>query len=71
MKTKDITPAEYAKYRGCSEQNISKHIRNGNALNLAYVIKLKNFGRFYLLEVPAKLNASTFQENLIKYKNSK
>lgn len=67
-KTKDITPAQYAKYKGCSLQNITKHIRNGNVLSLPYVLKLKNWSRFYLLEVPETLTSATFQEDIIKYK---
>lgn len=67
VKTKDITPAQYAKYYGCTKQNISKHIRNGNALNLPHVITLKNWSRFYLLEVPNWLTRSTFRTDLIKY----
>lgn len=57
-KTKDITTAEYAKLKGCTEQNISKHIRKGN--NLEHVIRIKHFNRFYLLEVPINLKANMF-----------
>jgi len=70
MKTKDITPAQYAKYYNCSPQNITKHIRNGNILSLPYIFKLKNFGRFYLLEVPFNLTEDTFRQDLIKYNKS-
>lgn len=67
-KTKDITPLQYAKYKKCSLANITKHIRNGNALKLPYVISLKNVSRFYLLEVPETLTNDTFTDDIIKYK---
>jgi Fic family protein len=51
MKTKDITPTEYAKMRGCTLQNVTKQIRKGKSL--PYVIRVKKFGRFYLLEIAA------------------
>ena len=68
VKTKDITPKQYAEFRGCSLSNITKHIRQNGASNLPHVIRLKNWSRFYLLEVPESLTAATFKENkLIKY----
>lgn len=67
-KTKDITPLQYSKYKRCSLANITKHIRNGNALKLPYVISLKNVSRFYLLEVPENLTNDTFSSDIIKYK---
>lgn len=66
-KTKDITPKQYAKFKGCTLANITKHIRAGNALRLPHVIKLKNVSRFYLLEVPEKLTNDTFNSDIIKY----
>jgi len=66
-KTKDITPAQYARFKGCTLQNVTKHIRAGNALKLPYVIRLKNISRFYLLEVPKTLTNDNFSGNLIKY----
>lgn len=65
--TKDITPKQYADFKGCTLQNITKHIRAGNALKLPYVIKLKNISRFYLLEVPENLTNDTFNSDIIKY----
>jgi len=64
MQTKDITPKQYAKWKGCTIQNITKHIRAGN--ELPYVITIKNFSRFYLLEVPHSLNAESFKEGKIE-----
>jgi hypothetical protein len=60
METKDITPIQYAKWYGCSLANITKHLRKGNSL--PYVITIKRWSRFYLLEVPKSLNAKSFSE---------
>lgn len=72
MITKDITPLQYSKFRKCTLQNITKHIRNENINALKYVIRIKNFSRFYLLEVPEWLEAGSFKEGKIKkgYKNT-
>ncbi len=59
MKTKDITPLQYAKWRGQHITNISKHLRKGNPL--IHVLRVKKFSRFYLLEVPESLNAESFE----------
>ena len=60
MKTKDITPLQYAKWYGCTLQNVTKKIRNNRHLD--GVITIKSFSRFYLLEVNADMNAETFKE---------
>lgn len=52
MKTKLITPSEYAKSQKCTVQNVSKKIRTGS--DLKDVIKINSYGRFYLLEVSCK-----------------
>jgi len=70
QKTKDITPLEYAKYRGWTLQNVTKHLRKGNSLH--GVIKVKTFSRFYLLEVDQSLNAQSFTSGKINsYKKRK
>jgi len=51
-ETKEITPTEYAKYLGCTSQNVSKHIRNNKLEYLPDVISIKKYSRFYLLVVP-------------------
>jgi len=51
MKTKDITPLQYAKTVGCTLQNVTKHLRKGNHLD--GVVKVKKFSRFYVLVVSA------------------
>lgn len=66
MKTKDITPNQYAEFKKCSVQNIRKHIKLGNPLE--HVIKIKTWSRFYTLEVPETLNAESFSTTKIKYK---
>lgn len=60
MKTKDITPLQYAKWKGCTLQNITKLIRNNK--ELPGVITIKKYSRFYLLEVPENMTAATFEK---------
>lgn len=59
-KTKDITPKQYAKWYGCTLQNVTKKIRDNRYLD--GVITIKSFSRFYLLEVNEDMNAETFKE---------
>lgn len=49
MKTKDITPSEYAQIKEITLQAVTKMIRSKGAL--PDVIKIKKFSRFYVLEV--------------------
>lgn len=58
--TKDITPTQYAKWRKCSLSNIIKQIKYNR--ELPQVLEVKRFGRFYLLNVPISMNASTFRK---------
>jgi len=53
--TKEITTKQYADYRNCTAQNISKHIRQTGIKNLPDVIKVKHYSRFVTLVVPAEL----------------
>lgn len=71
QKTKDITPQQYADYKGCSLQYITRIIREGKISKLPHVIRLKNISRFYLLEVPEKLTDATFSEDIIRYDKKK
>lgn len=64
METKDITPSEYAAFCGCSLSNITKKIREGAAM--PHVIQVKNWSRFYTLEVPITLNADSFKTEPIE-----
>lgn len=60
MATKDITPKQYAKWYGCSYQYIQKCIAAQKPL--PHVLKIKEWSRFYTLEVPETLNADSFKE---------
>lgn len=51
-KTKEITPTEYAKWRGVRLAAITKHIRGKNFKNLPYVIEIKKWSKFYIFVVP-------------------
>lgn len=57
--TKEITTKQYADYRGCTAQNISKHIRNGKMNFLPDVLKVNKYSRFVLLVVPLSLDIQT------------
>ena len=59
METKDITPKEYAGYCKKSLSAITKKIRNNTPMD--FVIQVKNWSRFYTLEVPNWLNADSFK----------
>ena len=69
METKDITPKQYAEYRGCSVQNIRKYVELGKPLE--FVLQIKRWSRFYTFEVPATLSAESFTTDKIKYKKKK
>jgi len=62
MPTKEITAAAYAKLKGCTEQNITKHIRNQKWEYLPHVIRVKRFSRFVVLEVPDNLGKNSFKD---------
>lgn len=53
--TKEITTKQYADYRGCTAQNISKHIRQTGTKFLPDVIEIKHYSRFVTLVVPSQL----------------
>jgi len=59
MKTKRITPIQYAQWCGQTLQNITYHLRKGN--ELPHVIRVIKYSRFYLLEVPDSLSAKSFE----------
>lgn len=58
--TKEITPTEYAKWRGVRLAAITKHIRDKNFKNLPYVIEIKNWSRFYIFVVPDFVGLTSF-----------
>ncbi len=60
IKTKDITPAEYATLYGCCVRNITKHIKAD--YQLPHVIKVNKFGRFFTLTIPETLTTANFND---------
>lgn len=62
MATKEITARAYAKLLGCSEQNVTKHIRNNKFEYLPHVIEVKRFSRFVVLVVPQTLAKDSFKK---------
>lgn len=65
-KTKTITPILYSQWRGCSLSNVTKCIRNDRIDLLPNVLSIKNWGRFYTLEVPEWLNEDTCDKTQFK-----
>lgn len=65
-KTKEITPIQYAEYRGFAPTYIQRLLRNNRYDKLDHVIKIRKYSRFWTLEVPANLTASDFKEIVIK-----
>ena len=59
MATKEITPRQYAKLKGCTLQNVTKMIREKKKLD--YVSEIKTFGRFYVLVVIENLSRKHFK----------
>lgn len=68
--TKEITPIQYADYKGWTLQNVTKHLRKkNNALaGLPDVIEVKKYSRFYLLEVEESLKVNTIQNCIKSFK---
>jgi hypothetical protein len=60
MKTKEITPIQYAEATGQTLQNVTKHLRNANPL--PGVIKVKKYSRFYILIVNKSMNVNTIEK---------
>lgn len=51
MKTKEITPSQYAKWKGyTSPRYVQKKLKDGKSLE--GVIKVNKYSRFYTLVVP-------------------
>lgn len=64
MDTKEITPKKYAKWWGCHKSYIQRLLQNEQFDKLPNVIRVKKFGRFYVLEVPNNLSENDFREIL-------
>lgn len=59
--TIDISPAQYAKWKGCEVQYIHKLLKDEQWAKLPFIIKVKKYSRFYTLEVPSTLTANDFK----------
>ena len=55
IKTKQITPEQYASYKGCSVQYIHRLLKKGDMFKLPEIIEAKRYSRFYVLVVDASL----------------
>lgn len=63
MKTKTITPTQYAEMRGWHFSYVQRQCRDNRPDILTKVLKIQSFGRFYLLTVPAYLSKKSFKKN--------
>jgi hypothetical protein len=63
MKTKEITPIQYADYHGCTLQNITKQLRKGRPL--AGVRDVIKYSRFYLLIVSESMEVNTIEDAIM------
>lgn len=60
METKEITPAQYAKYRGFSPQYVHKILKDGKLELMPEVQEIKKYSRFYVLVVPDTISENSF-----------
>lgn len=61
MKTKDISPTQYAKWKGCSVQYVHKVLSRGEIEKLEFVKQVKKYSRFYTITVPHELTEDSFK----------
>lgn len=61
---KEITPAQYAKWYGSTPQYIHKLLKDERFDLLPNILRVKRYGRFYVLEVPFKLSKKSFKETI-------
>ena len=59
--TKDISPKQYADWKGCSVQYIHRILLSGELAKLPHVQEVKRYSRFYTLQVPATLTQADFK----------
>jgi len=57
---KEITPAQYAKAKGCRVQYILKLLSDGKSVK--HVMEVKKFSRFYVLVVPSDFSKKYFSK---------
>lgn len=67
-KTKEITPIQYAEYRGFAPSYIQRALRNNRLDILEHVSKIRKYSRFWTLEVPINLTKDDFKETIVKKK---
>lgn len=65
IKTKEITPIQYAKWKGWAATYIQRLLRNERYDKLPSVIKVRKYSRFWVLEVPEDLTESDFKETFV------
>jgi len=70
IKTKEITPIQYAKYAGVFPTYIQRLLRQERYDKLPHVIKVRRYSRFWTLEVPETLTESDFIEKKVKLKKT-
>jgi hypothetical protein len=68
--TKEITPIQYADYKGWTLQNVTKHLRKKKdpLSGLPDVIEVKKYSRFYLLEVDNSLKVNSIEQAIKNFK---
>jgi len=62
MKTKDISPIQYSKWRGCHKSYVHRILKEGKLELLPFVKSIKKYSRFYTLQVPIELTEDSFIE---------
>lgn len=50
-KLKDITPTQYAVYKGCTLANCTKHLRKRTPSFIDEIVNIVMHSRFYILQV--------------------
>lgn len=55
VKTKQITPEQYASYKGCSVQYIHRLLKSRDMGKMPEIIEVKRYSRFYVLVVDSTL----------------
>lgn len=61
MKTQEIIAVQYADWKDCSRQYISRCIKNNKPLD--EVFKVKKYSRFSVLVVPAHIKFNTVEQS--------
>ncbi len=59
--TKEVSPATYAEWYGCSPQWIRWVLKNRTFADLPHVIEVRRYSRFYTLVVPDWVTGESFE----------